>query len=167
MTLDPLTTAPLAVQVHVVAAGLALLIGPLALYRRRRDRVFDGMHRVLGRVWVVAMAVLAISALFIPAVVLPVLGPFGPIHLFVIWTLVSLTRGMRAIFRRDVARHQAEMRALYWQALGITGLLTLLPGRRLNAVLFGDHGEIGVWVIAGVGLAAGAVIALGRCRRAV
>ncbi|OAN82776.1 hypothetical protein A8B78_07910 [Jannaschia sp. EhC01] len=154
MTLDPIVTAPLAVQVHVVAATIAILIGPVALYRARRDM----LHRLVGRTWVVAMATLAISAIFIPAAVLPLLGPFGPIHVFVIWTLFSLMRGMQAIFRRDIAAHQAEMRALYWQALGITGVLTLLPGRRLNAVLFGDAEMMGLWVM--LALALGTIVVL-------
>ncbi|MEJ6391265.1 DUF2306 domain-containing protein [Gymnodinialimonas ulvae] len=148
MTLDPILSAPFEVQLHVAAALLALALGPLALYRTRRDRV----HKCLGYVWVTAMGVLAVSGLFIEAVVLPLVGRFGPIHLFSIWALVSLWQAMAAIFRRDVARHQAVMRALYWQAIGITGLLALLPGRRMNAVLFGEAEWVGLWGIAVVAL---------------
>jgi uncharacterized membrane protein len=148
MSLDPILSAPFEVQLHVAAALIALIIGPVALYRTRRDRV----HKGLGYLWVTAMGVLAVSGLFIEAVVLPLVGPFGPIHLFSIWALISLWQAMTAIFRRDVARHQAVMRALYWQAIGITGILTLLPGRRLNAVLFGEAEMVGLWVIAAVAL---------------
>ncbi|GAB5447382.1 DUF2306 domain-containing protein [Gymnodinialimonas sp.] len=155
MTFEPLATAPAAIQLHLVAAACAILIGPVALYRPRRDL----LHKVLGRLWVVAMAVLAVSGLFIEASVLPLVGPFGPIHLFSVWALISLVQGMAAILRRDVAKHQAVMRALYWQALGIAGLLTLMPGRRLNAVLFDGTEERGLWVIAAVGLVAAVVIA--------
>lgn len=163
MTFDPISTAPIAVQIHLVAAVLAVLIGPIAIYRTRRDLV----HKVIGRTWVSAMAVLAISGFFIPAAILPLVGVFGPIHLFSIWTLFSLTRGIRAILRRDVARHRAEMRALYWQALGIAGLLTLLPGRRLNAVLFSGAEQVGVWVIVGAASVAVPVLVARRARRPV
>ncbi|MEJ6392183.1 DUF2306 domain-containing protein [Gymnodinialimonas sp. 2305UL16-5] len=158
MTLDPILHTDPAIQIHLGAASLAIAIGPVALYRKRRDV----WHRSLGRVWVGAMALLAISGFFIPARLLPVLGPFGPIHLFSIWALYALTTGMLAILRRDVATHQAIMRTLYWQALGVAGLLTLLPGRRLNAVVFGDAQELGIWVIGTIGLA---VLALRIWRR--
>lgn len=157
MTFDPILSAPFEVQLHVAAALFALALGPFALYRRRRDFV----HKCLGYGWVTAMGVLAVSGLFIEAVVLPLVGRFGPIHLFSIWALVSLWQAMAAIFRRDVARHQTIMRALYWQAIGITGLLTLLPGRRLNAVMFGEAEMVGLWVIVAVGL----VVVAGRVRR--
>lgn len=147
MTFDPILTAPLAVQIHLVAAVLAVSIGPIAIYRTRRDRV----HKIVGRTWVTAMAVLAISGFFIPAAIFPLVGVFGPIHLLSAWALFSLTRGVRAILRRDVARHRSEMRALYWHALGIAGLLTLLPGRTLNGVFFGTAEYLGVWVIVGAG----------------
>lgn len=146
MTLDPILSAPLEIQIHVAAALPALALGPIALYRQRRDR----LHKTLGYIWVVAMGVVALSAFFIEAVVLPIVGPFGPIHLFSIWALFSLWRAMAAILRRDVARHQAIMRALYWQALGLTGLLTLLPGRIMNEMLFGDAAMMGLWMLLGV-----------------
>lgn len=150
MTFDPILSAPLAVQIHLSVAIVAMLLGPVAIYRQRRDVV----HKAVGRVWVLAMAVLAISGFFIPAQVLPMIGAFGPIHLLSVWTLISLVRGIRAILRRDVARHRAAMRGLYWQALGIVGLFTLLPGRRLNEVLFGETDWIGLWLVGAVGLGA-------------
>lgn len=162
MTLDPITSATLALQIHVVSAAIAVLVGPIALYRTRRDIA----HRLLGRVWVAAMAVLAVSSFFMPAAILPFVWIYGPIHLFAGWTLLSLTRGMRAIFRRDIATHQAVMRALYWQGLGVAGLFTLLPGRKLNEVLFGEAEMLGVWVIVG-SLAMAAYVRWGwRPRRA-
>ncbi len=144
MTLDPILSAPAAVQIHVAAGLLALSLGPVALYRKKRDRV----HKTMGYIWIVAMTVLAVTAFFIEAVVLPLVGPFGPIHLFGVWALISMYQGMEAILCGQVWRHQAIMRALYWQALGITSLLTLLPGRRLNEMLFGDAPEMGFVAIA-------------------
>lgn len=146
MNFDPILSAPFEVQLHIAAALIALSVGPIALYRMRRDRV----HKFVGYVWVTAMTVLAVSGLFIEAVVLPLVGPFGPIHLFSIWALASLWLAMAAIFKRDVARHRAIMAALYWQAIGITGILALLPGRRMNAVLFGEAEWVGLWVISAV-----------------
>lgn len=150
MTFDAILNAPPAILVHLGAGLLALAIGPLAIYRRRRDR----WHRWLGRLWVAAMAVLALSGLIVPAVVLPIIGSFGVIHLLSIWVLLNLIWGVRAILHRRVAQHQATMRSLYWQGLTFAGLLTLLPGRRLNALIFGPAETAAYWVIGGIGLLA-------------
>ena len=154
MNFAPILSAPFEIQIHVAAAVLALVLGPVALYRQKRDR----LHKVMGYVWVVAMLIVAVSALFIEAVVMPVVGPYGPIHLFAFWTFTSLWQAMAAIFRRDVRRHQTIMRALYWQALGLTALLSMLPGRRINEMVFGDASLAGLWVIAGLGALAAAVV---------
>ncbi|MBL4627687.1 MAG: DUF2306 domain-containing protein [Roseicyclus sp.] len=157
---DPILSASLAVHIHLVAAVLALVLGPVAIYRKRRDWV----HKGVGRTWVGVMVVVAVSGLFIPAQVLPLIGMFGPIHIFSVWVFLTLTTGVRAILRGDVARHRAAMQALYWQGLGIAGVLTLLPGRQLNAVLFGGSEEIGVWVIVGVVGVAALIFGLRRGR---
>lgn len=149
MTLDPLLTAPAEIQVHVALALAAALLGPVALYRRRRDR----WHRRAGYAWVVLMAGAAVSGLFIEAAVLPLGFGFGPIHALSVLVLVSLATGLRHILQGRVRAHAAAMRSLYWQALGIAGLFTLLPGRRMNAALFGEADWIGLWLV-GLGAAA-------------
>ncbi len=161
MTFDPILSAPLAVQIHLSVAIVGVLLGPVAIYRQRRDL----LHKAVGRVWVLAMAVLAISGFFIPAQVLPIIGFFGPIHLLSVWTLISLVWGIRAILRRDVARHRATMRGLYWQALGIAGLFTFLPGRRMNAMIFGDAPWLGFWLVGAVGFGALVWLLRGRLAR--
>lgn len=145
MTLAPLLSAPFAVQLHAGAALLAVVIGPLAIHRRRRDR----LHRVAGYAWVTAMAVAALSAFSIEAQVLGIRG-YGPIHLLAALALVSLAIGVRHARAGQIARHEAEFRSLYRNALGIAGLLTLLPGRRINAALFGENEMAGVAVICAV-----------------
>ncbi|KUF11989.1 DUF2306 domain-containing protein [Pseudoponticoccus marisrubri] len=149
MTLDPLLHAPVTIQIHALAALAALLLGPLALYRRRRDR----LHRVAGYGWVTAMALTAASGLFIPAGILPIVAGFGPIHLLCLAVFVALWQGIRAIRAGAQARHAETMRSLYWQALGIAGLLTLLPGRLMNETLFGAAPWLGWLVIVPGGLA--------------
>ncbi len=139
MDLTPILSAAPAVQIHLMAAVMALLLGPFAIYRQRRDR----LHKGLGYTWVLVMTVTAGSGLFIETALWPRLGPFGPIHLLSLWALYTLWRGVQAARRRDLATHQMEMRSLYWQALGIAGLFTLLPGRLLNRALFPDLPELG------------------------
>ena len=52
-------------------------------------------------------------------------------------TYWSLWEGVREIRRGNVTAHQASMKGLYLGALLLAGAFTLLPGRRLNLVLFG------------------------------
>lgn len=158
MTLAPLLAAPAMVQLHVLAALLALGLGPVALYRRRRDL----WHRTAGRVWVAAMAVTAATALGIPADVLPVRldagragggVAVGPIHLLVPLVFLSLWQGVAAIRRGDSGAHARTMRSLYWNAIGVAGLFTLLPGRVMNAVVFPAVPEAGYMAVAAGGAA--------------
>lgn len=160
--LSALLAAPVPMQAHAAAALLALLLGPLALYRRRRDR----LHRLAGRVWVTIMAAAAATGLFLPATILPLAGGFGPIHALSLVVFWSLGYAVLAIRRGDVAGHSATMRSLYWNGVGIAGLFTLLPERLMNRVLFPDCPEAGVAaVLAGsVALALRILRARGRAR---
>jgi uncharacterized membrane protein len=142
MTLLPFLTAPLPVQVHIVAALLALILGPFALYRRRRDRT----HKVIGYVWVTAMSVLAVGSFLIPSHFTPV--GIGPLHGFAVLTLWSLWAGVRAAIARDIERHQAILRSLYSNGLILAAAFTFLPGRTLNRMLFGEPSQLGWLVIA-------------------
>lgn len=135
MSLAPLLEMPVVLILHVLAALVALILGPVALYRPRRDRV----HKRIGYAWVTAMATVAVSSFWLDAQILPLVAGFGPIHVLSVVTLVSLGWALRAIRRRHVQVHQQIMRQLYWWAIGVTGLLTLLPGRDLNRMLFADR----------------------------
>lgn len=132
MSLAPLLDASLAVQIHAATAIAAFALGALVLWRRKGTQ----LHRWLGRIWVVLMLVAATSALFINEIRL--VGPFSPIHLFVLFTYWGIGQGLHAVIvRRDIRRHRAEMQGAYLGALLIAGAFTLLPGRRMHAVLFG------------------------------
>jgi uncharacterized membrane protein len=134
MTLSPLLDAHLAIQLHAFSAIAATLIGGVVLWRRKGTM----LHKMLGRVWVTLMLVTATSALFINEIRL--VGPFSPIHLFSLFTYVSIGQGLHAIIvRHDVRRHRAEMQGLYAGALLLAGAFTFLPGRRMHAVLFGPE----------------------------
>ena len=84
MSLSPLLSAPPAIQIHAFAAMAAFLIGAFVLWRRKGT----ALHRALGRIWVGLMLVVATSALFINEIRL--IGPFSPIHIFVLVTYLGL-----------------------------------------------------------------------------
>lgn len=144
--LSPIFEAPVIVQVHILAAIPAMGLGPVALYRRQRDWV----HKLAGRMWVLSMAVLALSSFGIDSFALP--GPFSPIHLLSVWVLVDLWRAIRDVRAGRIEQHGMRMRSMYTGAIGIAGLFTLLPGRIMNRVIFGSTPEYGLIAIALGGL---------------
>ena len=134
MDLAPLLTASPVIQIHAMAAMLALLIGAVVLFRRKGDRP----HKAMGKLWVALMGIVALSSFFIWTIRL--WGLFSPIHLLSIFTLVMLWRGVGFARRRNIRLHRLTMQVTYVAALVITGLFTLLPGRIMNKVVFGPEG---------------------------
>jgi uncharacterized membrane protein len=131
MSLSPFLDASLVIQLHIISATSALVLGAFVLFRRKGTPV----HKKLGWLWCALMLVTAGSAIFINEIQL--VGPFSPIHLFSLLTFYGLVQGIRAIRRRDVKAHRAAMQGLYFLALMLAGTFTLLPGRRMHAMLFG------------------------------
>lgn len=159
MTIEPVLNASPIVQFHLLAAVLAIVTGPLALFRKRRDL----LHRVTGYVWVSAMFTLATSGFFLHD--LAVIGPFGPVHLLSVFTIFAIGRGIFLIRARRIADHARWMRNFYWNALGIAGIFTLLPGRALNRVIFDGNERLGYWAIGLLLVAVIGGVAAGRLRR--
>ncbi|MBV7378714.1 DUF2306 domain-containing protein [Maritimibacter dapengensis] len=131
MSLEPLLTAPLAVQIHVIAALEALVLTPLVIFRKRRDN----WHRIAGYLWVTNIVIASVSSFLITEIRL--IGPFSPIHALSVLTLVNVVLAVRAIRRRNVTAHQSIMKATAFWGLGVAGTLALVPGRRMHEVLFG------------------------------
>ena len=146
MSFDPFLSAPVQIQIHAAAALIAVRLGPVPLYRKRRDR----LHKVTGYIWVVAMFTVALSAVFIHS--FAVIGPFNPLHGFAILTVWSLFTGMRHIFASRVCGHQMTFRSLYWFGLMAAGLANFLPDRLTNEALFAGNDNLG-WIAIAIGVA--------------
>jgi uncharacterized membrane protein len=131
MTLEPLLTASPAIQVHTAAALAALTLGTgqFALTRG------SDAHRWLGWGWVTLMVITAASSFFIHEIRL--VGPWSPIHLLSVYTLVMLGVAVHAARTHAMRRHRRTMISLFLFALIGAGAFTLLPGRIMHAVLFG------------------------------
>ncbi|UWQ16461.1 DUF2306 domain-containing protein [Jannaschia sp. M317] len=158
MTLDPFLTAPVHIQIHAGAALLALVLGPVALFSRRRG----AMHRGAGWVWVLAMVVTALSSFLIHG--FGVIGPLSPIHILALFALWSVWRAMRQVMAGRIRDHALTMRGLYWRGLCLAGLFNFLPGRATNRALLPDDPQVG-WIVILVGCAAIAGHALLTARR--
>lgn len=90
-------------------------------------------HLTVGWIWVVLMAVVAASSFCIHRI--RMVGPFSPIHLLSIPTLVLLPLAVWRAHTHRVANHRRIM-ILLFTGLVIAGLLTLVPGRLMHRVIF-------------------------------
>lgn len=168
MTLQPLTEASFAIQLHAWAAILAFVLGGFVLFRRKGDR----LHRVGGMVWVGLMVIVCVSSFFIHTIRL--VGIWSPIHLLSIGTLVSMAWSIREVRRRNIVSHRSIMQWTYGGALIIAGVFTFMPGRIMYRVFFeGPQPMMGValsiaTVVGGLWLAwrGGAFSGLRRLRSA-
>jgi uncharacterized membrane protein len=131
MTLAPLLHASPAIQFHAFAATAAFALGVVQLAAPKGTLP----HRTIGWIWVVLMAVVAVSTVFIHTIKL--WGPWSPIHLLSIFTLILLPVAVWRAHRHDVRSHRGAMLGLFAGALVIAGLFTFLPGRIMHAVAFG------------------------------
>jgi uncharacterized membrane protein len=131
MTLEPLLAASPAIQIHTAAALAALALGTVQVMRPRGS----GVHKRMGWLWVALMAVVALSSFGIHE--LRLWGPWSPIHILSVITLVGLWGAVRAVRQGRILDHRRIMMKLFWLALIGAGAFTLVPGRLLHQVVFG------------------------------
>jgi uncharacterized membrane protein len=81
------------------------------------------------------MAVVAASSFWIHQMRL--VGPFSPIHLLSIFTLVMLPLAVWRAHTHRVVDHRRMMIFIFAGALVVAGLFTLVPGRIMHQVFFG------------------------------
>ena len=129
--------ASLAVQIHVVTALVALVLGLIMFSRKKGGRA----HRNLGKAWVVVMALVALSSFFIHQ--LRVWGLFSPIHLLSVFTLASLAWAIFMIRKRNVRAHEMTMKGLFMGGLVVAGALTFSRDLLMHRIfLSGGAGDI-------------------------
>jgi uncharacterized membrane protein len=131
MSLAPLLDAAPAIPLHAFAAMAAFVLGIIQLAAPKGTLP----HRTLGWIWVGLMASVALSSFWIHQIRL--VGPWSPIHLLSIFTLLTLPLGVWMAHRQRVRDHRRIMISLFSGALVIAGLFTLVPGRIMHAILFG------------------------------
>ena len=132
MSLAPLLNAAPATKLHAVAALAALGLGAVQLAAPKGTLP----HRTIGWIWVVLMVIVAATSFWIHD--LRVWGPWSPIHLLAIFTLATLPLAVVHARRHRVDRHRNAMIAIFVGAHVIAGLFTLMPGRVMHAVAFGN-----------------------------
>ena len=131
MSLEPLLQASPTIQIHAFAAMSAFVLG-IVQFTAPKGTI---PHRAVGWLWVAIMVVVSVTAFFIHEIRL--WGPFSPIHLLAIYTLIALPLAVRHARRHAVQHHSRAMIGIFTGGLIIAGLFTFLPGRLMNAVAFG------------------------------
>src|SRR5450631_1670622 len=130
MSLAPLLDA--APALHAFAAMAAFVLGIVQFAAPKGTLP----HRTIGWIWVLLMVAVALSSFWIHTIRLA--GPFSPIHLLSIFTLIMLPLAVWRAHQHRVADHRRIMIMTFTGALVIAGAFTLLPGRIMHAVVFGN-----------------------------
>jgi uncharacterized membrane protein len=125
-----------ALYVHIAGGATALALGALQFWRGLRARA-PRLHRWIGRVYLVGVAVGSIGGLVIaPTSSAGFVGFFGFSALAVLW-LVTGWRAYRAIRRGDVAAHRAWMIRNYALTYSAVTLRIWLPLLVFAPLVFG------------------------------
>ena len=132
MSLSLLTQSSPAIQIHTVTALSALILGTSLMLTRKGTAI----HRILGRIWIGLMVATALSSLFIQQ--LDLFFGFSPIHLLSVVTLIGSWQVVAAARAGRIAQHRRHVGNLYALSLLTAGAFTLLPGRLMHKLLFGE-----------------------------
>ena len=119
------------IPVHAIMAMIAIILGAIQLSMKKGGTI----HKLLGRMWVGLMLIVAISSFFIHEIKL--WGDYSPIHLLSLWTIFILGVGVYYARVGNIKRHKQVMIATYFFALILTGFFTLYPGRIMHQILIG------------------------------
>lgn len=119
----------LVVWFHLATIGTALALTPVMLLRRRGD----ARHRLLGRIWVVAMLLTATGSLAIREANH---GGWSIIHLLSAWTMIQVPIIWLSARAHNVKRHRRAVRGMVTGALLIAGFFTFPFDRMLGHFLF-------------------------------
>ncbi len=117
------------VTAHALGASLALTLGGWQLLRRARG---DRAHRMIGRVWVVAMYWAVLSSFFIRELD-P--GSFSWIHGLAAFTFVTLSLGTWAAIRGRIGLHRHFMLGSYLGLIGAFLGAVVVPQRDIPQLL--------------------------------
>jgi uncharacterized membrane protein len=132
MSLAPLLDAAPPIPVHAFAAMAAFALGVVQLAAPKGTLP----HRTLGWIWVGLMMTVAGSSFWVHQIRL--VGLWSPIHLLSILVLVTVPLAVWRAHHHRVTDHRRIMISVFSGALVIAGLFTLLPGRIMHAVMFGQ-----------------------------
>ena len=120
------------IAIHLAAAVYSLLAGSLQLMIKKGTP----LHRYLGRTWMVAMLITAISSFWITGF-LPIWNGLSPIHLLSVWVIICVAISVSAARNHNIKRHKAYSIGAYVGLVG-AGIGAFAPDRYLFQLIFGN-----------------------------
>ena len=134
---------------HLFGGSLALIIGPFQFSTPFRNK-FLKLHRNLGKVFIIAIILGALSALYMSVYVAPQENISWSISLFVmalVW-LVSVLMAYRAIRLRRLQQHREWMIRTYVITLGFVLFRVLNENSFIREVMptFEERGPACIWL---------------------
>lgn len=131
MSLEPLLAAGPVVYTHAFAAIAAAVLGVVQFAAPKGTLP----HRSLGYLWAFLMLWVAGSSLFIHGI--RMIGPFSPIHILSVITLIGVPMAVWAARKGRITTHAKAMKGYMLWALLVAGIFTFYPGRLMYQVVFG------------------------------
>jgi uncharacterized membrane protein len=120
---------PARVWAHLFAMTIALVLTPVMMLRQRGD----ARHRLLGRIWVGAMMLAAISSFWLRGANH---GGFSLIHVLSVFVIIQAPIIYWSARTHKIKRHRRSVRAMVLGALLIAGFFTFPFDRLLGHWLF-------------------------------
>ncbi len=114
---------------HVISALFVLAIGPVQIFRRRRDRI----HRTMGYLWVAAMYYVCFSSFWIASD-----GHFSWLHGLSAFTIVTVTLGLVSAIRGNLKSHLGNMGGSYVGIVVAFIFAVSVPDRSIPRLLAED-----------------------------
>ncbi len=138
MSLAPLLAAPWIIQLHAFGAVAAILLGAIQFFAPKGTLP----HKVIGAAWLLVMAVIATSSIFIRPSIhpgLPFFQWFSLIHIFTVLTFGGIMRGTYFLLKGgpNLKFHKKPFTGIFIGGLIVAGALAFLPGRIMHQVMFG------------------------------
>jgi uncharacterized membrane protein len=117
-----------ALATHLTSAVISLGLGAWVL----SNPTGTPRHKMAGKIWVVLMLTASFSSLFIQA-----WGRFSPIHIFSVWTPISIGMGIFHARKGNIKKHQGSMKGAYFGLIAAGLFAAFMPGRFLWRAIFG------------------------------
>jgi uncharacterized membrane protein len=138
----------LMISLHIVPGLIFLVLGPLQFTPSIRTQ-WPRFHRWSGRVFIASGLVTAVTAMTMNMVFPPVGGLFKSlaVYIFSIAQIVTLIVALRAILRRDIARHRAWMIRAFAIGLSVSTMrIFFIPAYILYGIPNDFTIGLGMWV---------------------
>ncbi|MEA1786146.1 DUF2306 domain-containing protein [Arenibacter sp. GZD96] len=134
---------------HLLGGALALIIGPFQLSTSFRNR-FLNLHRSLGKVFIIAIIIGSLSAIYMSFYVAPQVNVSWSISLFVmalVW-LASVLMAYRAIRLKRIQQHKEWMIRAYIITLGFVLFRVLNENSLIRDLMptFEERGAACIWL---------------------